>query len=274
MKIILLCGGKGTRLREETEFRPKPMVPIGGKPILWHIMKIFGYHGFSDFVCCLGYRGEVIKDYFLNYESMNSDFTITLDRKKPIDYHGKPGERHFQVTLAETGAENNSGSRVKQVEKYVDDGDDIFMVTYGDGVADVDIPKLLAFHRSHGKLATVTTVNPASRFALIQFDESGKVVTYKEKPKMHSWISVGFFVFDKRVFDYLSADPASMLEKEPLERLAREGQLMAYKHDGFFYAMDTFRDFTFLNDLWNQGKAPWAVWDQERHGSSSLDVTL
>ncbi|MDD5055723.1 MAG: glucose-1-phosphate cytidylyltransferase [Candidatus Peribacteraceae bacterium] len=265
MKVIILCGGKGTRLREETEYRPKPLVPVGGKPILWHIMKLFAHYGQKDFLCCLGYRGEMVRDYFLNYEAMNNDFTISLGKQNHVTYHGTPHEHDFNVTLVDTGDENMNGSRIKQAQKYVDD--DLFMVTYGDGLADIDIRKLIAFHRAHGKLATVTTVNPASRFALLQFNENGIVSKYKEKPKMHSWISVGFFVFDKRVFDYLKTDPACVLEHGPLEQLTKDGELVAYKHEGFFYSMDTYRDYVLLNDLWKKKKAPWAVWEKKHRSS-------
>jgi glucose-1-phosphate cytidylyltransferase len=263
MKVIILCGGQGTRLREETEYRPKPLVPIGGKPVLWHIMKHFAHYGHKDFICCLGYKGEMIKDYFLNYEAMNNDFTVSLGKKDSIHYHGVPHEHDFRVTLADTGDDNLTGSRLKQVEKYIDD--EPFIVTYGDGLADVDIKRLVAFHQSHGRLATVTTVNPASRFALLQFDKTGVVSKYKEKPKMHSWISVGFFVFDQSIFDYLKTDPKCILEHDPLEKLTKEKQLVAYKHKSFFYAMDTYRDFTLLNSLWQKRRAPWGVWDKKRH---------
>ncbi|MDD5103286.1 MAG: glucose-1-phosphate cytidylyltransferase [Candidatus Peribacteraceae bacterium] len=260
MKAVILCGGKGTRLREETEYRPKPLVPIGGKPILWHIMKLFSHYGIHDFVCCLGYRGDKIKEYFINYEAMGQDFTIDIGPSPAITYHGRRNESNFRVTLADTGEENLTGSRIRQIKKYVDD--DLFIVTYGDGVTDLDIRKLIKFHRAHGRLATVTTVNPISRFAHLKLDQSGKVERYKEKPHMHSWISVGFFVFDRRIFDYLRTDPTCILEKEPLERLTRERQLMAYRHNGFFYAMDTYRDYTLLNHLWEKKRAPWAVWER------------
>jgi glucose-1-phosphate cytidylyltransferase len=266
MKVVILCGGKGTRLREETEYRPKPLVPIGGKPVLWHIMKTFAHYGQTDFLCCLGYRGEMIRDYFLNYEAMNNDCTIGLGRKNDVVYHGTLRERSFKVTLVDTGDENMTGSRIKQVQKYIDD--DIFLATYGDGLANINIRKLLAFHRSHGRLATVTTVNPASRFALLHFDENGVVQKFIEKPKMHSWISVGYFVFDRRVFDYLKTDPKCALENDSLERLTEEKQLMAFKHEGFFYSMDTYRDYVLLNNLWRKRRAPWAIWDKKHGGSS------
>jgi glucose-1-phosphate cytidylyltransferase len=258
LKAVILCGGLGTRLREETEFRPKPLVEIGGRPILWHIMKTYAHHGLRDFVLCLGYRGNMIKDYFLNYEAMNNDFTICLGRRHQVTHHGAHGEQDFVVTLAETGAEALTGARVKRVEKYVDD--DTFLVTYGDGVADIDIGALIDFHRNHGRLATVTTVHPFSRFGVLEVDETGAVREFAEKPLMQGWASAGFFVFDRRVFNYLDDDDECILERTPLERLANEGQLMAYRHDGFFYTMDTYREYEYLNELWAKGEAPWKVW--------------
>ncbi len=257
MKIVILCGGVGTRLREETEFRPKPLVEVGGRPILWHIMKLYARHGFHDFVLCLGYRGDMIKEYFLNYEAMNNDFTICLGQKSQIQYNDHHAEQNFRVTLAETGLDTMTGGRVGRVEKYI--SDDCFMVTYGDGIGDVDICKLLDFHRSHGKLATVTTFRPSSRFGILNITASDRVMNFIEKPKGDAWASAGFFIFQRKVFDYLGGDEC-ILEHEPLERLAADGELMAYHHDGFFYAMDTYREYQVLNDLWKSGQAPWAVW--------------
>ena len=261
VKVVLLCGGQGTRLREETEYRPKPLVDVGARPILWHIMKLYAHHGFRDFVLCLGYRGSMIKEYFLNYEAMNNDFTICLGARHQIEYHGAHEERDFRVTLADTGVETMTGSRVKQISRYVDGS--IFMVTYGDGLADVNIADLIRFHRSHGKLATVTTVRPVSRFGVVSVDSSGQVGSFSEKPRVEGWINAGFFVFDRRVFEYVDADPGCVLEREPLEHLARDGELMAYQHHGFFFAMDTYREYLHLNDLWRGGQAPWAVWKDD-----------
>jgi glucose-1-phosphate cytidylyltransferase len=258
MQVVILCGGLGTRLREETEFRPKPLVEIGGRPILWHIMKIYARHGFRDFVLCLGYRGQMIKEYFLNYEAMNNDFTIRLGRQNLITHHDAHGEQDFKVTLVETGAETMTGGRVRRVERYVEG--DTFLVTYGDGLADLDIRAVLDFHRSHGRLATVTTVHPFSRFGIIDIDDEGRVRDFIEKPQLQGWASAGFFVFNRPFFDYLTGDDC-VLEREPLERLAGEGQLMAYRHDGFFYAMDTYREYEYLNELWTTGRAPWKVWE-------------
>lgn len=259
MKIVILCGGKGTRLREETEYRPKPMVDIGGHPILWHIMKIYAHHGFKDFVMCLGYKGNMIKEYFLNYEAMRKDFTIQLGQQRRIDYHnGNVDEEDFSVTLAETGLETMTGARIALIEKYIDG--DTFMVTYGDGVADVDLTALLKFHHAHGRIATMTTVRPSSRFGKIQMQADGKVTEFVEKPRLEDYISGGFFVFNRKIFEYLSTDESCVLETTPLERLTADGQLMGYQHDGFFFAMDTYKEQKQLDHMWNTGNAPWKVW--------------
>jgi glucose-1-phosphate cytidylyltransferase len=258
VKVVILCGGLGTRLREETEFRPKPMVEVGGRPILWHIMKTYAHHGFQDFVLCLGYRGNTIKEYFLNYEAMNNDFSICLGEKSVIRYHGLHTEQGFGVTLADTGLDSMTGGRLQKIRKYIDD--DTFLLTYGDGVSNVDIRSLVEFHKSHGKIATVTTVQPISRFGMVELDRtSGTVSKFAEKPSTDGWISAGYFVLNRAVFDYLGGDDC-IFEREPLERLASEGQLMAYRHPDFFYAMDTYRDYQHLNALWTAGDAPWRVW--------------
>ena len=245
-------------MREETEFRPKPLVEVGGRPILWHIMKLYAHYGFRDFVLCLGYRGNMIKEYFLNYEAMNNDFTISLGRQHQLTYHDAHKEQDFSVTLAETGLETMTGGRVKQAGKYIDE--ETFMMTYGDGVSDVNINKLLDFHNSHGRLATMTTVRPISRFGILEMSEEGRVLKFTEKPQLDGWASAGFFVFNRRVLQYIAGDD-DVLEQEPLEQLAREGQLMAYRHEGFFYAMDTYREYKYLNDIWANGEAEWRVWD-------------
>jgi len=253
-----LCGGLGTRLREETEFRPKPLVEIGGRPILWHIMKTYAHYGFREFVLCLGYRGSMIKEYFLNYEAMNNDFTICLGQKSAISYNDSHQEQQFQVTLADTGQETMTGGRVKRIQKYTGGGR--FMLTYGDGVADLDVHRLLEFHERHGRLATVTTVMPTSRFGAVSLnDDDGLVTRFMEKPRSENWISAGFFVFEPGVFDYLGGDDC-ILERDPLQRLAADGELMAYRHPGFFYAMDTYREYQYLNDLWARQEAPWKIW--------------
>jgi glucose-1-phosphate cytidylyltransferase len=258
VKVVILCGGLGTRLREETEFRPKPMVEVGGRPILWHIMKTYAHYGFHDFVLCLGYKGSVIKEYFLNYEAMNNDFSICLGETSQIRYHGAHTEQGFAVTLADTGNDSMTGGRMARIRKYVTG--ETFLMTYGDGVIDTNIGKVLEFHKSHGKIATVTTVPPISRFGMIDMGEGDQVESFNEKPKTDGWMSAGYFVLDRRVFDYLGGDDCTF-ERGPLEQLARDGELMAYRHEGFFYAMDTYRDYQFLNEVWSGGQAPWKVWE-------------
>jgi glucose-1-phosphate cytidylyltransferase len=255
MKVVVLAGGLGTRLREETEFRPKPMIEVGGKPILWHIMKNYSHFGHQEFVVCIGYLGNVIREYFLNYHSMVRDFTMRL-RSDGIDYHGDEID-DWQVTVVDTGDETPTGGRIALAAPHL--GDETFMATYGDGLSDVDVEALLAFHRSHGKLATVTAVRPPIRFGIMEMDESGKVERFREKPQGRDWVSAGFFVFEPGVLDYL--DPASVLEQEPMEKLAADGQLMAFCHDGFWQPMDTYRELELLNELWNEGRPPWVLWD-------------
>jgi glucose-1-phosphate cytidylyltransferase len=256
VKVVILCGGTGTRLREETEFRPKPLVEVGGRPILWHIMKLYAHYGFHDFVLCLGYRGNMIKEYFLNYEAMNNDFTICLGKKAQLMFNGDHEEQDFCVTLADTGAETLTGGRLKRVARYL--SGERFMVTYGDGVSDVDIPALLEFHKSHGKLATVSTFRPVSRFGILSINAGRQVESFMEKPRADAWASAGFFVFEPEVLNYIDGDIT--LEREPLQRLAADGQLMAYQHHGFFFAMDTYREYQILNECWNSGDPPWKKW--------------
>ena len=256
MKAVLLAGGLGTRLREETEYRPKPMVEVGGRPILWHIMKGFAHHGISDFVVCTGYRGEVIKDFFLNYEGRTHDFTVRLGQPATVTYHSAHEENGWEVTVADTGQTTMTGGRVKRIQNHI--GDERFMVTYGDGLADVDIPALLAFHEAHGKLATVTTIREVSRFGVMDMTDEGAVERFREKPLSGNYVNGGFFVFEPGVFDYL--DDGCVLEQEPLEAIAKDGQLMAFRHESFWQPMDTFREFTMLNEMWDAGEAPWKVW--------------
>ncbi len=259
---MILCGGLGTRMREETEYRPKPLVEVGGRPILWHIMKIYAAAGFRDFVLCLGYRGAMIKDYFLRYEAMTNDFTMRLghrsDRDQPaIEFHNAHEEQEFGVTLADTGLNTQTGGRVLRASRYVTD--DLFMLTYGDGVADINISQLVDFHRSHGKLATVTVMRPISRFGVLELAGDGQVSHFAEKPQTNSWASAGFFVLHRSILNYLDNDQC-IFEQEPLQRLVAEQQLVAYRHHGFFYAMDTYREYQYLNQLWDCGTAPWKVW--------------
>ena len=258
MKVVILCGGQGTRLREETEYRPKPLVDIGGRPILWHIMKMYAAWGFEDFVLCLGYRGNMIKEYFLNYDAMNNDITIRLGRHPEILSHREHDEQDFNVTLVDTGLNAMTGARVKRVEHHIPN--DTFMVTYGDGLSDLNLQSLLEFHKNHGKLATVSTFRPTTRFGMLQLGDKGRVLAFAEKPQTDEWVSAGFFVFESGVFDYLSDDDGCVLERDPLERLAKDGQLYAFQHEGFFYAMDTYREYQHLNQLWAEDKAPWKVW--------------
>lgn len=258
MKVVILCGGLGTRLREETEFRPKPMVHIGSRPILWHIMKLYAHYGFKDFVLCLGYKGEMIKEYFYDYEALNNDFTIKLGKGKEVEIHSNHAEEDWRVTLADTGEKALKGARLKRIEKYIDT--DQFMMTYGDGLANVDIKALMDFHKRHGRLATTTGVNPASRFGELKM-QGDKIEKFMEKPKDDSnLVSGGFFVFNKGIFDYLSDDNNCDLEIGTLERVAQEGQIMVYRHRGFWACMDTIRDTEYLNKLWDEKKAEWKVW--------------
>lgn len=256
MKCIILCGGQGTRLREETEYRPKPMVEIGGRPILWHIMKYYAQFELREFVLALGYKGSVIKDYFLNYEAMNSDFTVSLGRMSAISHHAAHEEQDYRVTLADTGPDSMTGSRVARVERYV--GNERFLITYGDGLTDLDLDAALRFHESHGRLMTVTTVRPTSRFGMLDVSVEGCVEAFTEKPQLDGWASAGYFICEPEVFRYLDVAPGCILEQEPLQRLAAAGELMAYRHDGFFFAMDTYREYLHLNMLWESGNAPWS----------------
>jgi len=258
MKTVLLAGGQGTRIREETTTKPKPMVEVGGKPLLWHIMNIYAHHGQKDFIICLGYLGHIIRDYFLNYDMMNKDVTVNVGQTQDIHYHRDTAEKDFQVTLADTGANTMTGGRIAKIKRYIGD-DSMFMVTYGDGLSDVDISKLIAFHKSHGKIGTVTAVQPESRFGILELNENSRVEAFIEKPKLDGWINAGFFIFNREFFDYLGGDDC-ILEREPLEKLASENQLMCYQHPGFFYCMDTFREYQQLNQMWNRGEAPWKVW--------------
>ncbi|MEM7819480.1 MAG: glucose-1-phosphate cytidylyltransferase [Candidatus Aenigmatarchaeota archaeon] len=257
MQVIILCGGFGERLREETEFRPKPMIEIGGKPILWHIMKIYSYWGFNDFVLALGYKGNVIREYFLNYEALNKDFTITIGNKKEIVFHNKIEEDDWKITLVDTGMAALKGARIKRVEKYII-GEN-FMLTYGDGVARINLKELLKFHLEHGKVGTVTSVKPPSRFGELKIKKN-MVISFSEKPLMSKgFINGGFFVFRRSFFDYLQDSDDCDFEKGPLEKLAQEGELMAYIHNGFWQCMDTYRDLQLLNKLWATS-APWKLW--------------
>ena len=254
MKVIILCGGKGTRLREETEYKPKPMVEVGGRPVMWHIMRMYARYGFRDFVLPLGYKGEVIKQYFYDYKMRNSDFTVDLGSGNVVT-HGC-ADTDWKVTLADTGEETLKGARIKRVAKYIDT--DRFMVTYGDGVSDIDIGKLVEFHKASGTIGTFTGVRMPSRFGTVKTDDNGNILSWQEKPVLDEYINCGFFVFKREFLDYLSEDPACDLEKEPLTRLAEEKQLSMYPHNGFWQCMDTLRDHQNLNAMWDRGERPWA----------------
>ncbi len=257
MKVVILAGGFGTRISEESHLKPKPMIEIGEKPILWHIMKGYSHYGFNDFIICLGYKGYSIKEYFAHYYLYESDVTFDFrDLNKRITHHHSA--EPWTVTLVNTGIETATGGRVKRIQPYV--GNETFMLTYGDGVSDIDIKRLLEFHRSHGKTATITATQPGARFGAMDLTEDVVVRSFKEKPKGDGgWINAGFFVFEPQVFDHISGDSV-FLEKEPLETLAGAGQLVANKHKGFWQPMDTLRDKNLLEDLWKAGKAPWKVW--------------
>lgn len=256
MKVVILAGGLGTRISEETVARPKPMVEIGGKPILWHIMKIYSHYGYNDFIICLGFKGYMIKEYFSNYFLHMSDVTFDMQHNK-MEVHERFAEP-WKVTLVDTGSDTMTGGRIKRVAPYI--GAEPFMLTYGDGVSDVNIHHLLEYHRRHGKKATVTAALPSGRFGQLNIDGAGKVASFQEKPAGDgSWISGGFFVLEPGVLDLIPND-GTIFEREPLERLAQDDQLIAYKHQGFWYAMDTLRDKNHLEALWQTGKAPWKVW--------------
>jgi glucose-1-phosphate cytidylyltransferase len=256
MKVVILCGGLGTRLREETEYRPKPLVEIGGRPILWHVMRLYAHHGFTEFVLALGHRGRMIREYFLNFEALTRDITIRTGDRPGISFHGEPGPG-FTVTCVDTGEATMTGGRIARVAAHL--GGERFAVTYGDGLADLDIAALVRFHAEQGRLATVTAVRPNSRFGLLELGPDAGVRAFREKPPVDGWASGGFFVFEPEVLDRLTGDDC-VLEQEPLESLARQGQLAAYRHEGFFFAMDTYRDYLALNQIWATGRAPWKVW--------------
>lgn len=258
MKVVIFAGGLGTRISEETDARPKPMVEIGGKPMLWHIMKIYSHFGFNDFIICLGYKGYVIKEYFMNYFLHNSDITIELKNNK-VQIHSTSSEA-FTITLVETGIETKTAGRLKQVEKYV--GDEDFMLTYGDGVCDVNLNELVKFHKTHNKIATVTSIQLDSRFGGMEVNDTGQVTAFKEKAHDDcKWINGGFFVLKPDVFKYLDGDMKNIMwEDIPLERLTTNNELVAYRHKGFWKCMDALRDKIELEELWKNNEAKWKVW--------------
>jgi glucose-1-phosphate cytidylyltransferase len=258
MKVVILAGGLGTRISEESHLKPKPMIEIGERPILWHIMKIYSAYGYNDFIICLGYKGYSIKEYFAHYFLYESDVTFDFQNSNQQYIHNHSAEP-WKVTLVNTGAETMTGGRVKRIQPYI--GNEPFMLTYGDGVANINITQLVEFHRNHKKTATVTTTQPSGKFGALSFGANDQITSFQEKPKGDGgWINAGFFVLEAQVFDYLKGDDTLVWEREPLENLARDGQLAGYKHTGFWQPMDTLRDKNYLDDLWKKNEAPWKVW--------------
>ena len=256
MKVVILAGGLGTRLSEETDVRPKPMVEIGGKPIIWHIMKIYASHGFNEFVVCLGYKGYIIKEYFANLFLHQSDITINLENNQ-IEIHNRESD-NWKITLVDTGRDTMTGGRIKRIQPFI--GQSSFMLTYGDGLGNINVWGLLDFHKAHGKTVTVTSIKPDGRFGVLGLDENNKVNRFNEKSTDDvAWINGGFFVCEPRVFDYITNDQ-TIWEREPLEKLAEEGELLGYRHYGFWKPMDSLKDKNDLNALWDSGKAPWKLW--------------
>lgn len=257
MKTVILAGGLGTRLSEETDLRPKPMVEIGGKPILWHIMKIYSHYGYNDFIICCGYKSYFIKDYFYHYYMHSSDITVDLTSNK-ITYHNSTSEP-WKITLVDTGLDTMTGGRIKRVQKYI--GNEPFMLTYGDGVGNINIPELINFHKQNKKTVTLTAVLPDGKFGALQLNNSDDITEFREKPAGDgSWINGGFFVCEPKVFDYITKGDSTIFEREPLEKLAADKQLKAYKHTGFWKPMDTLKQKIELNSLWNSDNPPWKVW--------------
>jgi len=257
MKAVILAGGLGTRLREETEYKPKPMVEIGDRPILWHIMKNLSCQNVSDFVIALGYKGEQVKDFFLNYQNRSNDFTVDL-KNTETKFLSSACTEDWRVTLADTGKLTMTGGRILQLKKFLVD-EPYFLCTYGDGLANINVKDLIEFHLSHGKIATVSAAIPGSRFGKLDLEDDGRVRSFLEKPLEKNYVNAGFFIFNSSVFDYLEID--SILEQGPLENLTNEGELYAFKHDGFWQPMDTIREAEMLNEMWNHSKAPWKNWE-------------
>ena len=259
MKVVILAGGLGTRLSEETDIKPKPMIEIGGKPILWHIMKIYSHYGFNDFIICLGYKGYLIKEYFSNYFIHKSDITIDLKENKRTINNSKAED--WRITLVDTGLNTMTGGRIKRIQKYI--GNETFMLTYGDGVGNINIKELVEFHRKKGKHATLTAVQPLARFGALNIDNSNHIINFKEKPKeSNMWINGGFFVLEPQIFDYINKGDDTFWEKGPLENLAKNNNLVAYKHHGFWKPMDTLREKRELESLYKSNKAPWVIWKE------------
>lgn len=260
MKVVILCGGMGTRIRDVADNIPKPMICIGGYPILWHIMKYYSLFGHSEFILCLGYQGKVIKEFFLNYEINTSDFSIKLGDKTSIIFHNKIDEKDWKITFAETGEKSMTGARLKKIAKYIEE-DEMFMLTYGDGLSDLNINKLISFHLTHGRILTLTGVRPASRFGEIKCTDEGIISEFNEKPQSaEGRINGGFFVCARQIFEFLDDGDDLVFEKEPMMKLVRKKQLMQFNHDGFWQPMDTYREYLLLNSLYEKNKAPWKKW--------------
>ncbi len=257
-KVVILCGGEGTRLREETEYKPKPMVTVGGMPMLWHIMKIYSHFSYNDFVLCLGYKGEMIKQFFLSHELMNNDVTIKLDDRSRDLVHRAKGAEDWSITFADTGLKANTGSRIKQIERYI--GSDTFLTTYGDAVSDININDEIAFHKKHGQACTLAGVHPHSKFGLVKAGADGLISKFDEKPVLLDYVNGGFYVFQKEIFDYLETAESCVLETKPFSQLVSKKKMSMYKHDGFWHSMDTYKDFLELNSMWDQGIRPWKKW--------------
>lgn len=258
MKVIVLCGGIGTRLKEETEFKPKPMVYVGNQPILWHIMKIYSYFGFNEFILALGYKADYIKDFFLKQKAFTSDFTLnTRSHKARFYLDDRADADAFKITFVDTGLETQPGERILRCQKYISAHDKYFMVTYGDGVADIDIHALIKYHKAQKTIGTITGVHPRSKFGMVEVGRKGIIQRFSEKPVMHDWVNGGYMVFDKRFFDYLRPGET---EHPALKRLAKERQLSLYRHPGFWYAIDTHKEYEELNKIWDSGSPPWKIW--------------
>jgi glucose-1-phosphate cytidylyltransferase len=265
MKVVILCGGKGTRLREETEYRPKPMLPIGDRPILWHIMKTYAHYGHKEFILCLGYKGELIKDYFRNYLWHTGDTTLTLGRNPGVRFHDTHGEEDWKVTLADTGQDSMTAYRIRCIRKHLGE-DENFLLTYGDGVGDIPINACIDQHKRSGKVCTLTAVRPPGRFGELRLEGNDSVHGFNEKPQTEGgYINGGYMVCSRRIFDFIPDDPKLMFEQAPMKSMTEAGELGAFKHDGFWQPMDTYHEFTLLNDAWATGRAPWQVWN-DAHG--------
>lgn len=258
IQVVILCGGRGTRLREETEYKPKPLVEIGRKPILWHIMKGYSHYGFNNFILCLGYKGDAIKEYFLNYEYMRNDFMLNIKSKEYRQLNSSTATEDWNIIFADTGKDTNTGGRIKRIEKYIDN--DIFFATYGDGISDIDMKKLLAFHIRHNKIATITGFHPRSKYGQFRMAKNGNIISFQEKPKLKDFINGGFFVFDKEFFNYLDED--CVLEREPFVKIVEDKQMVLYNHEGFWFAVDTYKDYLEINDIYNKNIKSWMVWEK------------